>query len=67
MKVEPKPPDMMRRSLFAAGCFGIGAATAGFLAATLIAGAIVAVIALLVGLVLTRVAIFLYRREKILG
>jgi len=35
MTLDPKPPDMMRRSLFAAGCFGIGAATAGFLAATL--------------------------------
>jgi cytochrome b6-f complex iron-sulfur subunit len=28
-------PDRVRRSLFMAGCFGIGAATAGFLAATL--------------------------------
>ena len=28
-------PDPLRRRLFAVGCFGIGAATAGFLAATL--------------------------------
>lgn len=34
MKTEPAPADMTRRRLFAAGCFGIGAATAGFLAAT---------------------------------
>ena len=31
----PDSPDRIRRSLFAVGCFGIGAATAGFLAATL--------------------------------
>ena len=33
--VPPEPPDPMRRSMFAIGCIGIGAATAGFLAATL--------------------------------
>jgi cytochrome b6-f complex iron-sulfur subunit len=33
--VPPEPPDPLRRSMFAIGCIGIGAATAGFLAATL--------------------------------
>ena len=36
MRTDPaESPDRMRRALFGAGCFGIGAATAGFLAATL--------------------------------
>jgi cytochrome b6-f complex iron-sulfur subunit len=33
--VPPEPPDSVRRGLFVIGCIGIGAATAGFLAATL--------------------------------
>jgi cytochrome b6-f complex iron-sulfur subunit len=33
--VPPEPPDPVRRGMFAIGCIGIGAATAGFLAATL--------------------------------
>ena len=32
--LPPELPDRVRRSMFAIGCFGIGAATAGFLAAT---------------------------------
>lgn len=33
--VAPERADLVRRSMFAIGCAGIGAATAGFLAATL--------------------------------
>ena len=32
--VPSEAPDRLRRTMFAVGCFGIGAATAGFLAAT---------------------------------
>ena len=32
--VPSEAPDSLRRRMFAVGCFGIGAATAGFLAAT---------------------------------
>lgn len=33
--VPPESPDLVRRGVFAIGCISIGAATAGFLAATL--------------------------------